>query len=76
MKTMNAIQNFLEAKQADGTDPKTLKWYRAMLKPLSDNYGNVNVGQISTPDMRELMIAPPDTAGADVVRKARKAFFK
>ncbi|HRE48333.1 MAG TPA: tyrosine-type recombinase/integrase [Aggregatilineales bacterium] len=57
MKTMNAIQNFLEAKQADGTDPKTLKWYRAMLKPLSDNYGNVNVGQISTPDMRELMIA-------------------
>lgn len=51
-----AVPTFIASKAADGIDLKTLKWYGAMLRPLAENFGKVDVGRISTADMRELMI--------------------
>ncbi len=57
MNTQQAVHEFIGAKHADGADPKTLRWYCAMLKPFTAEYGGVDTGQLTVADMRELMIA-------------------
>lgn len=72
MTTSQAIQEFLIASEADGLVASTLRWYRSILRHLSDHFGERDLSDITTNDMRAYLIhiratfSSPDTIHAHI----------
>lgn len=52
MNIREAITEFHLAREADGLAPTTLTWYRSGLSHLIQRYGDIDISQITTRDMR------------------------
>jgi site-specific recombinase XerD len=56
MTVQNAIDEFLIAVEADGLSRSSVRWYRAILKPLGERLGAQQLGDVTTNMMRRYLV--------------------
>lgn len=61
-----ALDAFIHAKQADGLKPRTLLWYREQSVGLIRRYGDQLIEDVTTSDLRHLIIDLRDKAKSQV----------